>query len=250
MLFFDNLPPLIRSRVTVRAIILAAALLAAAPSQGVPGPVPVDEGWRQIWCVFGLDPALAESVIWPEMQLYNGIRDFAESTADYSSAVTGGSGFDFSIGVFQMKPSFVRKLESAWMESGLHNFYNLSFDTADTPSVRCGRIERMRIPEWQVLYLGMFLRLLYHSYGSCNASGERIRDGLDALSKEEQVRLAATAYNRGCTWTPAGQGNLDSLRLHAGAVSFPRVIIRTPSTRQYSYASLAWEHYQTIADRP
>lgn len=213
-------------------------------------PAPACAEWRQTWCIFGLDPALAESVIWPEMQQYNGIRDFAESTADYSSAVTGGSGFDFSIGVFQMKPSFVRKLEAAWMDSGLHRYYGLSFDTADTPSVRCGRIERMRIPEWQVLYLGMFLRLLYRSYGSFNEDGERIREGLDALPKEEQVRLAATAYNRGCAWTPAGQGSLDSLRLYSGVESFPRVIIRTPATRQYSYASLAWEHYQTIADLP
>ena len=234
---------------TVHALILAFALATVVPTANAPGPEPIAGQWRQTWRIFGVDPALAESVIWPEMQLYSYPRDVAESAADYGTAITGGRLFDFSIGIFQMKPSFVEKLEKAWMRSGLHDEYGLSFDISDNAKVRSERIERMKVPEWQALYLGLFLRLLYHSYGSHNSDGERIRDGLDALPMEEQVRLAATAYNRGCTWTAAGCGSLDSLRLHSDVKSFPRVIIRTPGTQQYSYASLAWEHYQTICDQ-
>ena len=202
------------------------------------GGVPVGKDWHATWRLFGVDPAIAESVVWPEMQLYFGLRDDAETTADYGSYVFGVGNFDFSIGIFQMKPSFVEKLEKAWMGSSLAGFYNLQFNVADDPSARHDRLSRMSTSEWQVIYLALFLRMLYLSYD------------LASLPLEEQVRLAATAYNRGCKWTEPGKGDIDALRRHADTVSFPRVIIRTPGTRQYCYATLAWEHYQSIAGKP
>ena len=195
-------------------------MVAAALPHETALPDVVREEWRQTWRVFGVDPAIAESVVWPEMLRYSVVRDFAETAVDFGFYFIGEKEPDYSIGIFQMRPSFVEALEKAWMHSGLADEYDLSFDIADSAYSRGKRIGRMNSYEWQVLYLGVFLRLLYHCYN------------LQDLPVEDQVRLSATAYNRGCAWTAAGCGDVDKLRKHAGA----------------SYANRAWEHYKSIAE--
>ena len=203
--------------------------------------------WHQVWQSFGLDPLLAESVVWPEMERYSRLQDLMETTANYGSYVSTGGGPDFSIGPFQMKPSFVEAMEKAWMRSGLARRYELWFDTADNATARRIRITRLQKEEWQVIYVGVFLRLLYASYGSYNKKGERTQDGLETLSMEEQVRLAATAYNRGVVWAAPGYGDLSALREHAREKHFHYALIPSRRTRRYCYARLAWKHYKKIA---
>ncbi|MBR5703157.1 MAG: hypothetical protein IKX45_02780 [Bacteroidales bacterium] len=178
------------------------------------------------------------------MERYSRWKDAMETTANYGAYVTSGGGPDYSIGRFQMKPSFVEELEKAWMRSGLARQYNLWFDTADNATARRIRITRLQKEEWQVIYAGVFLRLLYASYGSYNKKGERTQDGLETLPLEEQVRLAATAYNRGCIWAAPGYGSLDRLREHAGEKHFHYALIPSRHTRRYCYATLAWKHYK------
>lgn len=220
----------------LQALILSC-IIAAAPSPG-------GAAWRDTWRDFDIDPLIAESVVWPEVERYSGMQDIVETTANYGTYVLTGRGPDFSIGLFQMKPSFVENLEKAWMRSGLAREYELWFDTADNATARRVRISRMRKEEWQVIYLGVFMRLLYSSYGSYNKNGERTQDGLETLPVEEQVRLAATAYNRGCVWTAPGYGDIGRLREHAAEKHFNYALIPSPDTPRYCYASLAWEHYQ------
>ena len=181
-----------------------------------------------------MDPLIAESVVWPEMERYTRLQDLAETAAVYGTYITTGGGPDYSIGLFQMKPSFIEDLEKAWMRSGLARKYELWFDTADNATARRIRITRLMKEEWQVIYVGVFMRLLYHTYG------------LDALPIEEQVRLAAAAYNRGCPWPAAGYGDLDRLRIAAADKTFHYKLIPTRRTRRYCYSTLAWKHYKRI----
>ena len=146
-----------------------------------------------------------------------------------------------------MKPSFVEDLEKAWMRSGLARQYNLWFDTEETVTARRIRISRMQKEEWQVIYAGVFLRLLYSSYGSYNKKGEYTQEGLETLPVEQQVRLAATAYNRGVVWAAPGYGNLDSIRARAREKHFHYALVPNSRTRRYCYATLAWKHYKKIA---
>ena len=194
-----------------------------------------------------MDPAIAEAVVWPEMERYQRLQDYMETAANYGTYITTGGGPDFSIGVFQMKPSFIEALEKAWMRSGLARKYELWFDTADNATARRIRISRLMKEEWQVIYLGVFLRLLYHSYGSYDKQGEWVQAGLETLPAEEQVRLAATAYNRGCVWPAAGYGDLDRLREHAAEKHFHYALIPSAATERYCYADLALAHYREIA---
>lgn len=198
-----------------------------APSSG--GAV-----WYEVWRSFDVDPLIAEAVVWPEMERYARLQDYMETAANYGSYVASGGGADFSIGRFQMKPSFVESLEKAWMRSGLARQYGLWFDTADTPTARRVRISRMQKEEWQLRYLGVFLRLLYHCYP------------LGTLPAEEQVRLAATAYNRGCIWTAAGCGDPERIRAVADEKHFHYAIIPGRHTRRWCYADLAVRHYRKL----
>ena len=188
------------------------------------------------WRSFDVDPLLAEAVVWPEVERYSRLQDALETAANYGTYITTGGGPDFSIGLFQMKPSFVEEMEKAWMRSGLARQYELWFDTADNATARRIRISRLQKEEWQVIYVGVFLRLLYASYGSFNKKGERTQEGIETLPVKEQVRLAAPGY-----------GNLDRLREHASEKHFHYAFIPSARTKRYCYATLAWKHYKKIA---
>ena len=190
---------------------------------------------------------IAEAVVWPEMQRYDRLQDYMETSAVTGSYVSKGSaGFDFSIGRFQMKPSFVEELEKGWMRSGLARKYGLWFDTADSADARRVRLSRLKKEEWQVIYAGVFLRLLYSSYGSYDKKGERTQDGIETLPTEDQVRLAATAYNRGCIWAAPGYGDCYRILARAGEKHFHYAVVPSRRTKRYCYADLALKHYRKL----
>lgn len=190
---------------------------------------------------------IAEAVVWPEMQRYDRLQDYMETSAVTGSYVSKGSaGFDFSIGRFQMKPSFVEELEKGWMRSGLARKYGLWFDTADSADARRVRLSRLKKEEWQVIYAGVFLRLLYSSYGSYDKKGERTQDGIETLPTEDQVRLAATAYNRGCIWAAPGYGDCSRILARAGEKHFHYAVVPSRRTKHYCYADLALKHYRKL----
>jgi len=224
--------------VYLQTVVLALTLLSAPSSGGAE--------WYEVWRAFDLDPYIAESVVWPELERYDRLRDLAETAADYGGYITTGGGPDYSIGRFQMKPSFVEDLEKAWIRSGLARQYELWFDTDDSTIARRVRISRMQKEEWQVIYLGMFLRLFYESYGSYDKDGNWTQEGLEALPPEEQLRIAATAYNRGCPWPAAGYGDLERIRAVSGEKHFHYAIIPVRRTKRYCYAELAIKHYRKL----
>ena len=193
---------------------------------------------------------MADAIVYPETERYSRLQDVLETAANYGTYITPGGGPDYSIGPYQMKPSFVEAMEKAWMRSGLARQYELWFDTADNATARRIRISRLQKEEWQIIYVGVLLRLLYSSYGSYNKKGERTQDGLETLPLKEQVRLAATAYNRGVVWAAPGYGDLDDLRKHAGEKHFHYALIPGKHTRRYCYATLAWKRYRRISKVP
>lgn len=220
----------------LRAIILVSWLMAAAPDAAAAPPDSIPEAWKQTWRAFEVDPAIAESIVWPEMQRYSYLYDVLETSVNSFTCSSEWVGKDFSIGIFQMKPSFVEQLEQAWHSLGFADFYNLRFDAGGSAASRRARIDRLSVREWQVIYLGMFLHMLYYSYG------------LEALPVEEQVRVAANAYNRGCAWPDAGSGSIDALRVGIDAELFHYDNYPFVGPRRYCYSALALEHYKAITE--
>lgn len=203
--------------------------------------------WRQVWEEYEVSCDIAEAVIFPELIRYSMFQDKMETGAVKSLYITrGAGGCNFSIGRFQMKPSFAEELEKRWMRSGLARRYDLFFDTKDSENARRVRITRLEKEEWQCIYLAIFLKMLYLDYGSYNKRGERTQDGIDTLPLQEQVRLAATAYNRGCRWVNPGYGPLEEIQANAYDKHFHTAILPTSRTRRYVYADLALKHFRRL----
>lgn len=205
--------------------------------------------WVEIWQEYGVPCDIAEAVIFPELIRYSTLQDKVETGAVRSVYISKGSdGCDFSIGRFQMKPSFVENLEKRWMRSGLAREYNLYFDTKDNEMARKVRISRLEKEEWQCIYLAVFLKMLYLDYGSVDKQGRHMQDGLETLPADEQVRLAATAYNRGCRWTNPGFGPLEELQARSHEKHFHTAVVPTSKTRLYVYGDIALKHFREIAN--
>ena len=203
--------------------------------------------WQEVWMEYDVPCDVAEAVIFPELIRYSMFQDKMETGAIKSLYVSKGKeGCDFSIGRFQMKPSFAEDLEKRWMRSGLARQYGLYFDTKDNEMARKVRIARLEDEEWQCIYLAVFLKMLYLDYGSFDKQGEYTQEGIDALPLNEQVRLAATAYNRGCRWVNPGYGPLEEIRAKAYEKHFHTAVVPTSKTRRYVYADIALKHFASF----
>ena len=184
------------------------------------------------WCRelerLGADPLTLIPVVFPEILRFSYVRDRAETLGLEALYVTGGSSrADYSIGRFQMKPSFVERLESS-MAAGaaIPDGFRAALDYpagANEPAAREIRLQRLRDPRWQVLYLAAFGSIV-----------ER-RFNLDSLSTEDRIRFLAAAYNRGF-WLSEEQ-----IRSAAEWKIFPRGAKGRPGP--YRYADIAVDFY-------
>jgi hypothetical protein len=138
----------------------------------------------------GNDPALLSSVVFPELIRYSFLQDLMETSAlEYMYVDYGSGAANFSVGVFQMKPSFVEELEQLTEE---HYFLNqkypevISFSATDEKSKRKERIKRLSVVDWQITYVNCFISYLSDKYKSKTFS-----------SFAQQVAFYACAYNGG-----------------------------------------------------
>ena len=179
--------------------------------------------WKQEFDLFGVDSRMAEAVVFPELIRYSMWKDEIERTAVNGLYVSKGrEGANFSIGRFQMKPSFAEEVEQAWNRSSLSKEYGFSFNLADNNEARRSRVRRISTMQGQCRYLAIFIRLLQQHHPQ-----------LSQLSLKDQVCLLSTAYNRSFT------ASWNSLRKMQHERHFHTDIIKTRSTRLYCYADIA-----------
>ena len=193
--------------------------------------------WTEIFQAFDVDAQLAEAVIFPELIRYSQLQDYAETTAVESSYVLlGNKGADYSVGRFQMKPSFVEAVERRWMKQReLPEQYDAWFDIADTRQARQVRASRIGDTLWQCVYLSMFIRLLQIDFPD-----------LALMNDEHRVLWIATAYNRGVKFPGEGKGDTTDIEAHIYDRAYHTDFIALPSTTRYCYASIALSHYKTL----
>jgi hypothetical protein len=133
----------------------------------------------------GIDPCTGLAIIFPELIRYSSIRDKIETAALKSLYIQYGKDYaDFSIGQFQMKPSFAEEIEKEYIK-----WKGLPVEGTDTTSCvasRKERVNRLNSTEGQVMYLCMFIKLM-----------KRNLMQISHLGKTEEIRLMAAAYNYG-----------------------------------------------------
>ncbi len=185
------------------------------------------EVWSEVFSSLDADATECEAIIFPEQLRFSRLQDGMEQAALQGLYVTGGKErANFSIGLFQMKPSFVEQVEAAWMKSPLRHEYRLYFDLKDHREQRRRRLERMQDERWQCVYLALFVRLM----------DERL-PSLVTMESEERIRLLATAYNMSFT------ASLEGLQKHKHRKTFHLDLFAGKGTEYYEYAGIAVEWY-------
>ncbi|MFC2086158.1 hypothetical protein ACFLQ9_00400 [Bacteroidota bacterium] len=174
-----------------------------------------------------LKTTILTSVIFPEILRYSYFRDFFETKALEIVYIAKGREYaDFSIGHFQMKPSFVEKLEKQLMQYELlaERYDSIFYATGmDEIEIRQQRIDRLSDISWQWIYARVFYDLMIEKYP------------LESFSSEEHmIRFFATAYNYDFT---AGREKID---LWSNKKVFPYGI---RYDNPFTYSEISWHFY-------
>ena len=132
------------------------------------------------------DARLAMCIVAPEVSQYSQMSDAAETFALYTLYVQGRVS-DFSIGVFQMKPSFAVSIEEEVKKCDyLKKYRKLIIHKSNERLVRCERVERLSSLDWQILYLCAFVEI-----------AQVKTSDMDFSNIEEKLKYWATLYNAG-----------------------------------------------------
>lgn len=127
-------------------------------------------------------------IIFPECLRFNVFSDQLETTALEYLYVKNGSQFaDFSIGRFQMKPSFIERLEQELEKIDLPYDQKKKFQLIEnSTNARAERVSRLTDLKWQIHYLCLFYKVVDQRYSS-----------LKWENKLQKLSFFAAAYNYG-----------------------------------------------------
>ena len=168
---------------------------------------------------------IAFAIVAPEAGCYNSLSDYFETAAVKNGYPSNGSP-DYSIGVFQMKPSFAESLENEVdKDAALKAKYGskLAYSSSNVTSKRRERVNRLASDKWQIYYLAVFVDIVKKRTSTWNLK--------DAESK---VRYWATLYNAGLYLSKA------RVEQRQGVKQFPR------GTKEFNYSAVALELYKSL----
>lgn len=189
------------------AVALAASALwlaAAGPAQPWDYPRIFGDSYREagefvarnaaasrVFESFGIPAGEAWAIVFPELLRWSALADLIQTSNLQSLYVQMGPGYsDFSVGRFQMKPSFVETLEGDFNRliapAEQKRIRGGPFALEDTVENRRARVRRLTELDDQVLYLVIFFRVM-----------DRLYVAETFASSEEKVRFYAAAYNSG-----------------------------------------------------
>jgi hypothetical protein len=134
---------------------------------------------------------IALSIVFPEVIRFNSFSDYIETkTLEWVYAEYGAERADFSVGLFQMKPSFVEKLEE--VSKSDPSVFRPFADILNYPAtlsaveIRKMRVARLQNFESQIGYAQVFLLI-------CNTKFKEEK----FANNEEKIKFLAAAYNFG-----------------------------------------------------
>lgn len=177
------------------------------------------------------DALLAMAIVAPEVSQFRSFTDWAQVRTLCLLYVNFNSS-DFSVGYFQMKPSFVEKLEcEVENDSLLRQRYSdilikpQKDESLSASAIRSRRIARITTLEWQIRYLSVFIAIAKQKTTSMN------------LSTIDKLRYWATLYNSGFHLNGTRVKELQE------AKSFPR------RGKKFNYSDVAVEFYNKFVEQ-
>jgi len=192
--------------------------------------IEMNEDWmRKKTSESKVDFLVAKSIIFPELIRYSAIRDRMEITLLKALYINYGADYaNFSVGVFQIKPSCAEEIlcEVAKMKD---NNLKANFKPLDTklsvPEKREALIKELENPETEFMYVIALIKILDKKY-----------HGFQQGNSEDWLRFYATAYNCGFTNTE------EYIRKRTEMRSFHTGLVK--SEVSYSYADISLAFYR------
>lgn len=136
-----------------------------------------------------INPCLAKAIVFPEVLRYSYLRDKMEIQALLTLYVQYGNEYaDFSVGRFQIKPTFAQEIEKDIVNNPEFRKDKKIDDIniSNTAESRLARVRRLEKDEWQIQYLIWFIKLVENKFKHILWSSE-----------DEKVKFFATAFNCG-----------------------------------------------------
>lgn len=168
-----------------------------------------------------------KAIIYPELLRYNYLKDFFETTSLELIYVNyGAKAADFSIGCFQMKPSFAEDIEKYINASQTFKKKYKSLVISKNFTLKYKRrlrVERLKNTAWQLVYLNAFIDV-------CSSKFPELK----TISIEKKLFFLAATYNIGLN------NSLMNIKRKSTLKTFPF----GPKYRgnQFCYAEIAREY--------
>lgn len=170
----------------------------------------------------GIEADFALAIVFPELIRYSEIQDKMEMSGLLTLYVQYGEKYaNFSVGRFQMKPTFAEQLEKDAQVWPAGKRYNLT----NTPEARIERVNRLDKIDSQLNYLIIFLNVMDSKYQDISWN-----------NKEDKLKFYATAYNSGYKL------NDESIRKLSERKMFYTGMIKGDSL--YNYADIVLSYYR------
>jgi hypothetical protein len=181
---------------------------------------------NQLVVEHGAEKEVLVSAVFPEIVRFSDVSNLME-TASLELLYTrfGNAYADFSIGRFQMKPSFIEKMESYVKEFDFKAFTEvITFKSSDEKEIRKERIERLKTITWQLKYLNCFYFIVEHKF---KKTWQNI---------PEKIRFFAAAYNCGF------ENSAQDIEKWFTIKAFPYGLAY--KGQQYNYTDISVDFYQ------
>lgn len=132
----------------------------------------------------GLNPGEVKAVVFPELIRYSALKDKFETFALESLYAQYGKTYaNFSVGEFQIKPSFAENIEKDFLKQVEKSSSWVSpQDTLQNTEHRANRVKRLKDKKSMLQYVLMFYKVMEKKYPAWK-------------NKEDKIKFFACAYN-------------------------------------------------------
>ena len=178
---------------------------------------------------YGTDYKFISAIVFPELIRYSMYRDFFETTVlEFFYVQKGSEAANFSIGMFQIKPSFVEQIEKEVIKYKLNKYLHITeYSSQNAEEIRSERLNRIKSTKWQITYINCFYSLIQVKF-----------KGINFTSKEKKLAFFATAYNHGFNCSK------EEIYKWAKIKSFPNGV--DSDDDNYSYSEISQYFYNRL----
>lgn len=190
-----------------------------------------NESWmKKLSEDYDISYPVAISVVFPELIRYSALRDKIEITLLKSLYTYKGEDYaDFSIGQFQMKPSFAETVHKNLhlLRGRLRNQLKEKTRKEDIIKYRAGIVKDLEEPESQFLYLAAFLKICEAKYN------------MKDMEEDQRIMFLSTAYNYSFL------KGFEEINEMTDKKFFHTTLV---GTETYSYADISWSWYSNYLE--